>query len=238
MGAWIPEQAHLYLFTVSATGVLRIYVDGQLAISQQGHPPRCLTRRHLYVGQSSAAPDRFFQGEMRKIQVWSHAVDNASVDSLFSDEAERALSQFATWFAKDLTVYTFGSLASYADAVAEDPRFAADLLLRVDVHSSIDGYDDIVRKVLSPEGLALTLGGPGKSWRRQGPKVTELEVACDVLATAEARQRLPWVVFGSGKVGGEHFCLEATRVPRLSGWPASRFGESRRQREQCSIAKR
>ena len=45
--AWPPQ--------VSATGMMRIYIDGQLAVSRQGHPPERLPRKRLYVGQSSAS---------------------------------------------------------------------------------------------------------------------------------------------------------------------------------------
>ena len=140
-GSWIAGQPHLYLFTVSATGMMRIYIDGQLAVSQQGHPPKRLERKHLYVGKSGASGSTFC-GEMRKIQVWDYAVDSASVDGVFADETERALTQFSSWFAQDMSVYSFASLASYAAAVAEDRRFEADLLVQVDVHEEIDGYDE------------------------------------------------------------------------------------------------
>ena len=40
---------------VSASGMMRIYIDGQLAVSRQGHPPERLPRKRLYVGQSSAS---------------------------------------------------------------------------------------------------------------------------------------------------------------------------------------
>ena len=97
-GAWVAGQPHLYLFSVSATGMMRIYIDGQLAVSQQGHPPKRLERRQLYVGKS-AASSGIFCGEMRKIQVWDYCVDSASVDGVFADETERALTQFTSWFA-------------------------------------------------------------------------------------------------------------------------------------------
>ena len=54
----------------------------------------------------------------------------------------------------------------------------------------IDGYDDFVKKVLSPQGLALTLGGPGKSWRRQGAKVLEFPVQNEILEKIRARSKL------------------------------------------------
>ena len=218
-GAWVVGQPHLYLFTVSATGMMRIYIDGQLAIAQQGHPPKRLERTHLYVGKS-AASSKVFCGEMRKIQVWDYCVDSASVDGVFADETERAFTQFSAWFAQDLTVYSFASLASYAAAVVEDRRFEADLLLQVDVQEEIDGYDDFVKKVLGPQGIALTLGGPGKSWRREGAKVIEFPVQNEILQKIEAKTKLPWVFFGPGKVGHSHFCEEESRFLRLSGWPA------------------
>jgi len=221
-GAWLGGQPHVYLFTVSATGMMRIYIDGQLVISQQGHPPRRVVRRNLYVGKS-ARSSAVFCGEMRKIQVWDYCVDYASVDGMHADETQRAFSQFTSWFAQDLLVYSFGSLASYTAAVEEDRRFEADLLLQVDVHEEIDGYDDFVKKVLSPQGLALTLGGPGKSWRRQGAKVVEFPVQNEVLAKTEARNKLPWVFFGPGKIGHDHFCEEESRFLRLSGWPSGRY---------------
>eukprot|EP00930_Biecheleria_cincta_P084404 TRINITY_DN73883_c0_g1_i1.p1 TRINITY_DN73883_c0_g1~~TRINITY_DN73883_c0_g1_i1.p1 ORF type:complete len:542 (+),score=89.72 TRINITY_DN73883_c0_g1_i1:46-1671(+) len=231
--AWVPEQPHLYMFSISATGTMRIHIDGQLAGEKPGHPPRRVERRHLYVGQNSEKPDHFFQGEMRKIKVWDHCVDTASVEGLFADEAERALSQFATWFANDLSVYTFGSLASYASAVGEDPRFAADLLLRIDVHDEIDGYDDFVGKVLSQQGVALTLGGPGRSWRKRGTKLRELELHCKELESAVAKRTQPWVHFGPGRVGHCHACNEESHFMRLWGWPATRHKAGRRRAGLC-----
>ena len=235
-GSWVAGQPHVYLFTVSATGMMRIHIDGQLAVSQQGHPPKRLERKHLYVGKSAASSNTFI-GEMRKIQVWDYCVDSASVDGVFADEAERAFTQFSTWFAQDLTVYSFASLASYAAAVQEDRRFEADLLLQVDVHEEIDGYDDFVKKVLGPQGLALTLGGPGKSWRREGAKVVEYPLQNEVLSRIEARTKLPWVFFGPGKVGQSHFCEEESRFLRLSGWPLGRCQRRRLSRswraERC-----
>ncbi|CAL1127034.1 unnamed protein product [Cladocopium goreaui] len=216
-GAWVPQQPHLYLFTVSASGMMRIYIDGQLAVSRQGHPPERLPRKRLYVGQSSASQVKFC-GEMRKIQVWNHCVDSGNVDGLYTDESARALKQFARWFAKDLSVYSFGTLASYAAAVAEDSRFQADLMLQIDVHEEIDGYDDVAKKVLSPQGVALTLVGPGRSWQRQGNKVVEIEVGSETLSKLESRKRQPWVFYGPGKTGRDHFCSEESRYLRLSGW--------------------
>lgn len=216
-GAWIPQQPHLYLFTVSATGMMRIYIDGQLAVSRQGHPPERLPRKRLYVGQSSASQVKFC-GEMRKIQVWNHCVDSGNVDGLYADESARALQQFARWFATDFSVYSFGTLASYAAAVAEDSRFQADLMLQIDVHEEIDGYDDVAKKVLSPQGVALTLVGPGRSWQRQGNKVVEIEVGSETLSELESRKRQPWVFYGPGKTGRDHFCSEESRYLRLSGW--------------------
>lgn len=221
---WMPGQTHVYLFTVSATGVMRVYVDNQLAGSSQGHPPRCLERRHLYVGQSTEDPDRFFRGSMRKIKVWDHCVDTASVDGLFSAEMDRALKQFATWYAEDLTVWTFGSLAAYTLAVTQDPRFAADLLLRIDVHDEIDGYDDFVRKVLSPSGLALTLGGPGRSWRRNGLRVEPVDVRCEIMDQAYRSAKTPWAFVGRTRAwdAQANGCWEA-KFRRLSGpWGSRR----------------
>lgn len=53
----------LPLAQVSSTGVMRIYIDNQLAISQPGHPPERKVRTKLYLGRSSnsqagRAPDR------------------------------------------------------------------------------------------------------------------------------------------------------------------------------------
>jgi len=226
-GAWIPGQPHLYLFTVSASGMMRIYIDGQLAISRQGHPPERLPRKRLYIGQSSNS-QVIFHGEMRKIQVWNHCVDPSNVEGLYLDETTRALKQFARWYAKDLSVYSFGSLASYAAAALEDSRFQADLLLQIDVHEEIDGYDDVAKKVLSPQGVALTLAGPGRSWKRHGAKVHELEVGSEILAKLDNRKRQPWVFYGPGKIGRDHFCAEESRYLRLSGW-APRMKRSNRR---------
>mmetsp|Transcript_3716 Transcript_3716/g.8008 ORF Transcript_3716/g.8008 Transcript_3716/m.8008 type:complete len:551 (-) Transcript_3716:90-1742(-) len=217
---WAPGVPHAYLFTVSATGMYRIYIDEELWAEGEGHPPRPIERRKLLVGESSEAPDLFFQGSMRKIAAWEHCVDSASIDNLFAGEIERALHQFSQWYAEDFSVWTFGSLASYVQAVAQDPRFAADLLLRVDVHDNIDGYDDFVRKVLSPHGLALTLGGPGRSWHRRGSTVEEISAQCEVLEAAEARARMPWVTFGPWKAFEPRYAGEVQRP--LARWPVAR----------------
>lgn len=230
-GCWVPGQAHLYLFTVSATGVMRVYVDNRLAAAAQGHPPRPMERKNLFVGQSSEDSNTLFRGSMRKIKVWDHCVDPVSVENLFADEVERALQQFTNWHAGDLTVWSFGTLAAYTAAVAEDPRFSADLLLRVDVHDEIDGYDDFVRKVLSPHGLALTLGGPGRSWRRRGAKVEELPIHCEVLEAGERRMRLPWAFLGSGRVGWPHYCREVETRQKTKRWPPNRSRRVSPQRD-------
>ncbi|CAJ1411507.1 unnamed protein product [Effrenium voratum] len=205
-GAWLVGQPHLYLFTVSATGMLRIYIDNQLVVSQQGHPPERMHRKRLYVGRSSNCSS-FFTGQMRKIQVWNYCVDSCSVDGLYADEAERALNQFASWF-PEVDVFTFGSLASFAAAAEEDDEFQADLLLQIDVHKELDGFQDLAKKVLSSNGLALTLPKTGKSWRREKVKVVELRVESEVLAQLEEKKQQPWVFFGPGKVGRSHFCQE------------------------------
>ena len=57
----------------------------------------------------------------------------------FSHVENRFFFFFSGWFAKDLSVYSFGTLAAYAQAAAEDARFQADLLLQIDVHEEIDG---------------------------------------------------------------------------------------------------
>ena len=38
--------------------MMRIYIDNQLAIERQGHPPRPCVRRKLYVGRSSESQAR------------------------------------------------------------------------------------------------------------------------------------------------------------------------------------
>eukprot|EP00913_Durusdinium_trenchii_P008658 g8132.t1 len=199
-GAWIPNQPHSYLFTVSSTGVMRIYIDNQLAISQPGHPPERKVRTKLYLGRSSNS-QVMFCGDMRKIQ------------------SQRALNQFARWFANDLSVYTFGSFASYAAAAAEDSRFQADLLLQIDLHEEIDGFDDLAKKVLSSQGMAMSLAAPGRSWRREGAKVVQFEVECEALTHLEMQKRQPWVFFGPGKSGRNHFCEEESREVMFSGNP-------------------
>jgi len=225
-GCWLPREAHTYLFTVGATGMMRVYIDHQLVAEAKGNSLRPVERNCMYVGQSAEDLESRFVGSIRKIKIWNHCVDFDSVESLFSAEMEQALAQFAQWYAEDLTVWTFGSLASYAAAVAQDERFAADLLLRVDVHQLIDGYDAFVRSVLRPHGLALTLGGPGRSWCRRGGRVEQLHLCCEILEAAEAQHRSPWAKQGPVK-GGRSYCSLAggstlqPLVAYLAGWPRS-----------------
>lgn len=224
---WVPDTMHSFLFTVSATGMLRVFADGELLACTQGHPPRAVHRRFLRVGQSHELPHTLFDGHISKIKVWEHAVDFDCCLGSFQAEMERALAQFAQWFANDLSVWTFGSLACYQEAVAQDPRFAADLLVRVDVHEDIDGYEDFACKALGPNGVALTLGGPGNSWRRSGGAFLPLEDTCSELERAYSALRIPWASSRGTGVERSIYCEAAAAgcsCERASSarWPTRR----------------
>lgn len=90
--------------------------------------------------------------------------------------------------------------------------------LQIDLHEEIDGFDDLAKKVLSSQGMAMSLAAPGRSWRREGAKVVQFEVECEALTHLEMQKRQPWVFFGPGKSGRNHFCEEESRYLRLSGW--------------------
>lgn len=217
---WKPGDSHTFLFTVSATGNLRVYMDGHMIASGVGHPPRPIQRRNLSVGYSCTFQTEVFRGAISKVRVWDHEVDVNCSYGFYESEMESAASQFAQWYADDLSVWTFGSLGSYVAAVAQDSRFAADLLLRVDVHDEIDGYDDFACKALSGKGLALTLGGPGKSWRRSGGGWKSIDLKCEILDKAEANNARPWCTLLGNSSKNNYYTVHK---PRLDvRWPTRR----------------
>lgn len=235
---WVPgPESHKYLFTVGAMGVLQVAVDGHVIAIGRGHPLNSLARCHLNVGQSNA-PDTYFFGHIQRIMVWDHEVDCCAADLMYAGEVESAYRQFTQWFSEDLAVYSFGSLASYAAAAQEDQLFAADLLLKVDVHDELDGYDDFVCVALSKHGLSLTLGGPGRSWCRFGGGWVPVDTQCAVLDNAQARADMPWALHGSF-CGDQyrHFGTVASTTIR-SAWCRSRRVPGRRRPRQhrlCSF---
>lgn len=195
---WEPGQdAHSYLFTISATGTMKVYLDGELIAALQGRAPRSAPRRQLFVGQSSHEEGKMFHGTIQKIKVWDQEVDHFATNLMYVSEVDSAVGQFAQWYSGEMAVWTFGSLASYAAAVEKDKRFAADLLMKVDVHDELDGYDDFICQALGPNGLALTLGGPGKSWCRRGGGWCPVDATLPILDKAEARSKLPWAFMGA-----------------------------------------
>ncbi|CAK8990551.1 Uncharacterized protein SCF082_LOCUS2283 [Durusdinium trenchii] len=191
-------QAHSYLFTVSAVGIYNVYRDGEIIARSYGPAPRCCRRQALYVGgrmgggtafkgriQKIKVWDQDEVDPMATDLAYSHATQKmacgigaawkepSSTLQVYLEELEvdNAHQTIAQWYKNEMDIYSFGSglgLAGYAAACEKDRRFAADLLVKIDVHDELDGYDDFVCKALAPDGLALTLGGPGKSWRRSG----------------------------------------------------------------------
>lgn len=175
-GAWMAGIGdHSYLFTVDSSGTMRMHIDEELVATGAGHAPRVVERRHLFIGRWCDGTGHYFKGSIRKIKVWNECVGVNACEGLYVSEMEQAITQFTQWYAEDLSVWSFGSVASYAAAVAENPRFAADLLVCMDVHEAVEGFDDAVHQVLGPNGLALTLGGPGRSWRRRGDEIVEAD---------------------------------------------------------------
>lgn len=232
-GCWAPGETRTYLFTVNGAGMLKMYVDSMLIAEAKGCAPRVMERTCAFVGQSSEEPDVFFAGSIRSIKIWNHAVDFENVTALYCGEMERALTQFAQWFAQDLCVWSFGSLSSYASAVENDPNFAADLLVRIDVHQAIDNYDNFVSSVLGPNGIALTIGGPGRSWRRINRDIESIQIKCEALEAVETRHRGPWAEKSCGRCCCEHYATETwvfhPLAAYLVGWPRGR-GQGLRQR--------
>eukprot|EP00933_Yihiella_yeosuensis_P071452 TRINITY_DN79655_c0_g1_i1.p1 TRINITY_DN79655_c0_g1~~TRINITY_DN79655_c0_g1_i1.p1 ORF type:complete len:479 (-),score=86.72 TRINITY_DN79655_c0_g1_i1:114-1415(-) len=225
---WEPNATpQTYLFTISATGTYNVYRDGELIAKAQGKIPRCCFRRHLFVGQSShAKTESFFSGRVQKVKVWDQEVDHLATDMMYASEIDSALSNFAQWYMGEMAVWTFGSLASYASAVEKDKRFAADLLLKLDVHDELDGYDDFVCQALSSDGLTLTLGGPGRSWSRSGGGWIPVDTSCSILDAAEAKSQMPWAFMGAFPGDQERLyfseacpvqkadCAQSRRAPR------------------------
>ncbi|CAE7610650.1 unnamed protein product [Symbiodinium necroappetens] len=69
---WQPgDQAHTFLFTISAVGMYNIYKDGQLIARSYGLPPASAPKRHLHVGQCapSYGMHHSFHGRIQKIKV-------------------------------------------------------------------------------------------------------------------------------------------------------------------------
>eukprot|EP00913_Durusdinium_trenchii_P027127 g25454.t1 len=98
-------------------------------------------------------------------------VDPMATDLAYSHEVDNAHQTIAQWYKNEMDIYSFGSLAGYAAAcdawhilapsssldgrseLEKDRRFAADLLVKIDVHDELDGYDDFVCKALDPQDL-------------------------------------------------------------------------------------
>mmetsp|Transcript_11555 Transcript_11555/g.21891 ORF Transcript_11555/g.21891 Transcript_11555/m.21891 type:complete len:564 (+) Transcript_11555:23-1714(+) len=233
---WQPEdQAHTFLFTISAVGMYNVYKDGQLLARSYGPTPRCCPRRHLYVGRSavSCVTKHCFRGRIQKIKVWDQEVDTLATDMMYSHEVANAHQTIAQWYMDEMAVWSFSSLAAYAAACAKDRTFAADLLLKVDVHEELDGYDDFVCKALGPNGLALTLGGPGKSWRRSGTGWIPVDTKCAILDSAEERMLVPWAFMGAfpGHQDRQHFFAKAFQNQRADCSESRRRPRQRRPRK-------
>lgn len=236
-GFWGVNEVHQYLFAVSVTGTLKAYRNGHLMAWRDGTSPMPVNRCHMYVGRSTEESDSVFRGIITDISAWDHEVEMPVPDSRSMLEQMRAVSQFSQWYVEDLAVWSFPTLAAYVKAVGEDPRFAADLLLRLDVHNEIDGYEDLVCMSLGPRGLALTLGGQeaaseGHGYQRRGDTVDKITVVCAELVAAEEIAHKPWVwcVMGPVMDLGERNCAEVRR-PRSDGWhPGRRARRARRIR--------
>eukprot|EP00435_Cladocopium_sp_Y103_P054164 s404_g17.t1 len=199
---WDPteRQAHSFLFTVSAVGMYNVFRDGELIGRSYGFAPSTCSRKHLYVGQGHGTKlFSAFRGRIQKIKVWDQEHSKGCGgpnpgDLVPAEEVGNAHQTIAQWYKNEMDVYSFGSLAAYAAACQKDKdaRFAADLLLKIDVHDELDGYDDFVCKALDANGLALTLGGPGKSWRRSGTGWLPVDMKCPVLDSAEEKVLAFW----------------------------------------------
>lgn len=181
-----------FLCTISALGTIKAYINGQLLAQDFGDPPKPIIREHMYVGGAFDTDESNFQGTIRGIKIWDVEVDWFTATGFLKSEMALATNQLTHWYRDEVAVWTFGSLASYKEAAIRDPRFAADLLLRVDVHVDIEGYETFCCDALSKHGLALTLGGPGGSWSRSGGgflPVTDTRV--EILEKAELQSRIP-----------------------------------------------
>jgi len=164
-----------------------------------------------------------------------------ATDMMFASEVDSAHQNFAQWYAGEIAVWSFGSLASYAAACEKDTRFGANLLLKLDVHDELDGYDDFVCKALVEDGLALTLGGPGKSWRRSGAGWFPVDTKCDILDAAEEKVQMPWAFMGAfpGDQDRQHFFTKGCPAQRADCSECRRGpGERRPGRPRVSHRRR
>lgn len=231
---WDPteRQAHSFLFTVSAVGMYNVFRDGELIGRSYGFAPSTCSRKHLYVGQRHGTKlFSAFRGRIQKIKVWDQEVDPMATDMAYSHEVGNAHQTIAQWYKNEMDVYSFGSLAAYAAACQKDERFAADLLLKIDVHDELDGYDDFVCKALDGNGLALTLGGPGKSWRRSGTGWLPVDMKCPVLDSAEEKVLVPWAFLGSFPgAAANAFFASSEFLGRAEGFEPRRTAKERRPR--------
>lgn len=233
---WDPTErqaAHSFLFTVSAVGMYNVFRDGELIGRSYGFAPSTCSRKHLYVGQGHGSKlFSAFRGRIQKIKVWDQEVDPMATDMAYSHEVGNAHQTIAQWYKNEMDVYSFGSLAAYAAACQKEERFAADLLLKIDVHDELDGYDDFVCKALDANGLALTLGGPGKSWRRSGTGWLPVDMKCPVLDSAEEKVLVPWAFLGSfpGARATAFVASDVAAARRFEGFEPRRRAKERRPR--------
>eukprot|EP00811_Abedinium_folium_P032529 NODE_5567_length_1756_cov_9.419276.p1 GENE.NODE_5567_length_1756_cov_9.419276~~NODE_5567_length_1756_cov_9.419276.p1 ORF type:complete len:481 (+),score=144.34 NODE_5567_length_1756_cov_9.419276:172-1614(+) len=212
--AYVMGETHSIFLSISSMGTVRMFVDGRHVGRAQVPCLLPMVRRQLFIGGDPDDVDQTFVGQITKIKVWDQEVDSDSASGLFLTEFAYAAQQFANWFAKDMALWTFGSLGVYARACEEDPRFAADLLVRIDVHDEMDGYDDLACKSLKLDGFALTLGGEGHSWRRNEDGCEEIHLKCKQLEIAEIGTKFHQVTQPCTGMPHFHFFTAAGMEPR------------------------
>ena len=78
---WIHVTA-----TISDTGLMRIYKNGELAGELQSTViPTEKVRNHNYIGRSNWSSDSYFDGQLDEITISNSALDSSEVQSLYQD---------------------------------------------------------------------------------------------------------------------------------------------------------
>lgn len=184
------------LFTITAKGTAKVMIDSNTCAVGRLSAPKICTRKQLFLGQSDL-PHSSFKGDIKDIVVWDVEVDWPATCNFLQRETETAFQQMAQWYFDEMFIWSFGSLASYCAAVKKEPRFAADVLMKLDVQDDVEAYDEFGLEALSGHGLALTMGGgnsPG-SWMRSGGGYVRVRLHCPILEAAEKKANAPFAKF-------------------------------------------
>jgi len=84
--AIIPGEFHRYLFTVSSTGHMMVYMDGDVVGQRAGFAPLKVARPEMFVGKS--ATGHCFKGVIRDLMIWNGVVVEWDTATAQDDEPE------------------------------------------------------------------------------------------------------------------------------------------------------